>query len=46
MGLRAIESVTNVHHTTVIYWVKQLGAQLEKVPEVDVIPQVGRTMVY
>lgn len=25
MGFRAIERVKGVHHTTVIYWVKQLG---------------------
>jgi len=30
MGFRAIERVKGVHHTTVIYWAKQLG---EKLPE-------------
>jgi insertion element IS1 protein InsB len=28
MGFRGIERVTAVHHTTVIHWVKQVGAQL------------------
>jgi transposase-like protein len=28
MGFRAIERVKGVHHTTVIYWVKQLGEKL------------------
>ncbi len=41
MGFRAIERVTGVHHTTVIYWVKQHGSQLEDAPKTDVIPQVG-----
>ena len=41
MGFRAIERVTQVHHTTVTYWVKQLGAQLEDAPEASDIPQVG-----
>lgn len=41
MGFRAIERVTGVHHTTVIYWVKKLGAQLKDAPESAEIPQVG-----
>ena len=41
MGFRAIERVTGVHHTTVIYWVKQLGEQLEDAPDSFEIPQVG-----
>jgi len=41
MGFRAIERVTGVHHTTVIAWVKQLGAQLEDAPAASEIPQVG-----
>ena len=32
MGFRAIERVKEVHHTTVIYWVKQLGQQLPDAP--------------
>jgi len=41
MGFRAIERVTGVHHTTVIYWVKQLGNQLPDTPEIETIPEVG-----
>ena len=41
MGLRAIERVSGVHHTTVICWVKQLGAKLEDAPESSEVPQVG-----
>ena len=28
MGFRAIERVTGIHHTTIINWVKESGAQL------------------
>jgi transposase len=41
MGFRAIERSTGVHHTTIIYWVKQLGIQLPDTPESDEIPEVG-----
>jgi transposase-like protein len=41
MGFRAIERVKGVHHTTIIYWVKQLGEKLPDVPKEDVIPEVG-----
>jgi len=33
MGFRAIERVKGVHHTTVIYWVKQLAKQLPDAPQ-------------
>ena len=38
MGFRAIE---RVHHTTVIYWVKQLGQQLPDTPPTSEIPEVA-----
>ena len=41
MGLRAIERVKGVHHTTVINWVKQLGKLLPDVYDPEVIPEVG-----
>lgn len=41
MGFRAIERVKQVHHTTVIYWVKQLGEHLDDAPQAAVIPEVG-----
>ena len=41
MGFRAIERVTGVHHTTIIYWVKQIGAKLPDAPAPSEIPEVG-----
>ena len=41
MGFRGIERVKGVHHTTVIYWVKQVGKNLPDAYEPDRIPQVG-----
>ncbi len=41
MGLRAIERVKGVHHTTVINWVKQVGKLLPDVDDPEVIPEVG-----
>jgi transposase-like protein len=41
MGFRAIERVTGVHHTTVIYWVKQVGAHLPDAYDPQQTPQVG-----
>jgi len=41
MGFRGIERVKGVHHTTIIYWVKQLGEKLPDVPKEDMIPEVG-----
>jgi hypothetical protein len=41
MGFRGIERVKGVHHTTIIYWVKQLGEKLPDVPNEDTILEVG-----
>ncbi|ACC80323.1 IS1 transposase [Nostoc punctiforme PCC 73102] len=41
MGFRPIERVKGVHHTTIIFWVKQMGEKLPDVPEENVIPEVG-----
>lgn len=41
MGFRAIERVTDVHHTTIINWVKQIGELLPDSYEPDTTPQVG-----
>lgn len=41
MGFRAIERVKGVHHTTIIYWVKQLGKKLPDAPKEEAIPEVG-----
>lgn len=41
MGFRAIERVKGVHHTTVIYWLKQVGQLLPDAYEPETPPQVG-----
>src|SRR4028119_1057836 len=41
MGFRAIERVKNVHHTTIINWVKQAGKLLPYFYEPQINPQVG-----
>lgn len=41
MGFRAIERSTGVHHTTIIYWLKQIGLQLPDAPPINEIPKVG-----
>ncbi len=41
MGFRAIERDKEVHHTTVINWVKQVGSMLPDAPPIEEIPLVG-----
>ena len=41
MGFRAIERSKGVHHTTVIYWLKQIGEKLPDAPPINEIPEVG-----
>ncbi len=41
MGLRAIERVKGVHHTTLINWVKQVGEKLPDAYLPEQVPQVG-----
>ena len=41
MGFRAIERVKGVHHTTIINWVKQVGALLPTAYDPEIIPEVG-----
>lgn len=40
LGFRAIERIKNVHHTTVITWVKEMGKILSNAPESDEIPEI------
>ncbi len=41
LGFRAIGRVKNVHHTTIINWVKQVGKLLPDFYEPEITPQVG-----
>ena len=40
MGLRGIERVTEIHHTTIINWIKTAGIELPDSPEEDEIPEI------
>ena len=40
MGLRGIERVTEIHHTTVRHWVREAGLKLPDAPEKDEIPEI------
>ena len=42
IGFRGIERVTGVHHTTIIYWVKQVATSLPDAPEYSEIPEVAQ----
>jgi insertion element IS1 protein InsB len=42
MGFRAIERVKNVHHTTIINWVKQVEKLLPDFYDAETTPQVGK----
>ena len=41
MGLRGIERVTEIDHTTVMHWVREAGNQLRDAPETEDIPEVS-----
>ena len=41
IGFRGIERVTDIHHTTVIDWVKQVGEHLPDSYDSDEIPEMG-----
>ena len=41
LGFRAIERVKNVHHTTIINWVKEAGKLLPDSYEPETNPEVG-----
>jgi len=40
MGLRAIERVTGIHHTTIIHWIRKAGCQISEVPLFEEIPEI------
>lgn len=41
MGLRAIGRVKEIHHTTIMNWIKQVGELLPDADDPETIPQVG-----
>ena len=41
MGLRAIARVTDIHHTTILHWVKQVSTILPDAYDPESTPQVG-----
>lgn len=41
MGLRGIERVTQIHHTTVMRWIRSAGHQLLDAPEAKEIPEIS-----
>ena len=41
MGLRAIERVKGVHHTTIITWIKEVGELIPNANAPDTVPEVG-----
>jgi insertion element IS1 protein InsB len=40
MGLRGIERVTEIHHTTIMNWIEEAGMELSDTPEEDEIPEI------
>lgn len=40
MGLRGIERVTDIHHTTVMHWIRAAGHELTDAPNTEEIPEI------
>ena len=40
MGLRGIERVTEIHHTTIMHWIREAGHPLRNAPEAEEIPEI------
>ncbi len=41
MGLRGIERVTQIHHTTVMRWIQAAGHRLPEAPLEEEIPEIS-----
>ena len=41
MGLRGIERVTDIHHTTILHWVRDAGLSLPDAQESEEIPEIA-----
>lgn len=40
MGLRGIERVTEIHHTTIMRWIRDAGHEIPDAPEAGEIPEI------
>ena len=40
LGLRGLEQVTEIHHTTMMRWIREAGHQLPDAPEAEEIPEI------
>ena len=40
MGLRAIERVSEIHHTTIMHWVRESASTITNAPQVEEIPEI------
>ena len=40
MGLRGIERVTEIHHTTIMHWIREAGHPLQDAPDAEELPEV------
>ena len=40
MGLRGIERVTDIHHTTILHWIRKAGHGVSDAPEAEEIPEI------
>ena len=46
MGLRGIERVTDIHHTTIMNWIREAGIGLADAPEQDEIPEINELQTF
>ena len=44
MGLRGIERVTGIHHTTIIHWIREAGCQIPDAPSSRKSPKLQTLM--
>lgn len=40
MGLRAIERVREIHHTTVMHWIQEVATTLPDAPQLEALPEI------
>lgn len=41
MGLRGIERVTDIHHTTILHWIRKAGNEVADAPDSEEIPEIA-----